>query len=67
MMLNLSILMLFNVKTIKSYFIDQLYCFDDQNGLFILPRQSVLNFLHRMSKLGCASDWHVAGDVTLIL
>ena len=67
MMLNLSIPILCNVKIIESYIIDQQYWIDDYNGLFISPCQSALNFRHRMSKSGYASDWHVAGDATLIL
>ncbi|WP_232787855.1 hypothetical protein [Paraglaciecola sp. MB-3u-78] len=67
MMPNVSIPMLCNMETIESYFIEQQYCLDDYNGLFISSRQSALNFRHRMSKPGYFSDWHVAGDATLIL
>jgi hypothetical protein len=35
--------------------------------LFISPRQSAINFRHRVSKPGYFSDWHVAGDPTLII
>ncbi|MFQ3192587.1 MAG: hypothetical protein ACI936_003739 [Paraglaciecola sp.] len=64
---NINILMLCNVETIQSYFIEQQYCLDDYNGLFISPRQTALNFRHRMSEPGYYSDWHVAGDPTLII
>lgn len=40
---------------------------DDMNGMFISGRQSALNFRHRKSKPGYQSDWHVAGDPTLLL
>ncbi len=40
---------------------------DDMNGMFISNRQSALNFRHRKSKPGYKSDWHVAGDPTLLL
>lgn len=39
----------------------------DFNGMFISERQQSLNFRHRMSKPGYKSDWHVAGDPTLII
>jgi hypothetical protein len=64
---NISIPILCNVKTVHSYFIDQQYCLDDYNGLFISPRQHALNFRHRISESGYYSDWHVAGDPTLII
>jgi hypothetical protein len=64
---NLSIPMLCNVETVASYFIEQQHCLDDYNGLFISPRQSALNFRHRMSEPSYFSDWHVSGDATLIL
>ena len=35
--------------------------------MFISPRQSALNFRHRVSKPGYFSDCHVAGDPTLII
>ncbi|MBO1254707.1 hypothetical protein J3L16_03280 [Alteromonas sp. 5E99-2] len=40
---------------------------DDMNGMFISNRQNALNFRHRKSKPGYQSDWHVAGDPTLLL
>ena len=64
---NLSIPILCNETTIYSYFIEQQYCLDDYNGLFISSRQTALNFRHRVSEPGYFSDWHVAGDPTLIL
>jgi hypothetical protein len=62
---DVSIPMLCNLETIESYFIEQQYCLDDYNGLFISSRQSALNFRHRISK-SYFSDWHVAGDAILI-
>ncbi|MFC3120893.1 hypothetical protein [Agaribacter flavus] len=38
----------------------------DYNGMFISERQSALNYRHRFSESGYESDWHVAGDPTLI-
>jgi hypothetical protein len=35
--------------------------------LFISPRQSALKFRHRASNPGYFSDWHVAGDPTIII
>ena len=37
------------------------------NGMFISNRQTALNFRHRVSEAGYESDWHVAGDPTLII
>ena len=56
-----------NIETEYSYFVDQTYSLEDYNGLFISPRQQALNFRHRMSEPGYFSDWHVAGDPTLLL
>ncbi|MBL4631509.1 MAG: hypothetical protein JKY14_10255 [Paraglaciecola sp.] len=64
---SLSIPILCNTQTERSYFIDQQYSLDDYNGLFISVRQQALNFRHRMSESGYFSDWHVAGDPTLII
>lgn len=36
-------------------------------GMSISEQQSALNFRHRNSKPGYKSDWHVAGDATLII
>lgn len=64
---NLSIPILSNLETIHSHFMEQQYSLDDYNGLFISQRQTALNFRHRMSHPGYFSDWHVAGDPTLII
>lgn len=40
---------------------------NDINGMFISDRQDALNLRHRSSEPGYASDWHVAGDPTLII
>ena len=50
-----------------SSFSEENYPLDDFNGMFISPRQEALNFRHRTSEPGYTSDWHVAGDPTLIL
>ena len=65
--MNLSIPILCNETTIHSYFIEQQYCLDDYNDLFISSRQTALSFHHRVSELEYFSDWHVSGDPTLIL
>ena len=54
-------------KTESSIFTDQVLSLDDYNGLFITPRIDALNFRHRMSEPNYFSDWHVAGDATLII
>lgn len=64
---NLNLPILCNLKTRHSFFIEQQYSLEDYNGLFISPRQTALNFRHRMSYPGYFSDWHVAGDPTLII
>lgn len=63
----ISVPILCNDETESSYFIDQQYNLEDYNGLFISPRQPALNFRHRASDPGYFSDWHVAGDPTLII
>lgn len=50
-----------------SEFTEQQLSLDDYNGLFITPRIDALNFRHRMSQPNYFSDWHVAGDPTLII
>jgi hypothetical protein len=50
-----------------SGFIEQQFSIEDYNGLFISQRQQALNFRHRASEPGYFSDWHVAGDPTLII
>lgn len=66
-MTNLTVPILCNVQTESSYFVDQQYSLEDYNGLFISARQQALNFRHRMSEPGYYSNWHVAGDPTLII
>lgn len=63
----ISVPILCNEKQDLSYFIDQQYSLEEYNGLIISPRQDALNFRHRMSEPGYFSDWHVAGDPTLII
>ncbi len=50
-----------------SIFSEQLLSLEDYNGLFITPRIGAQNFRHRFSKVNYFSDWHVAGDATLII
>lgn len=64
---NLIVPILCNVRTESSYFVDQQYSLEDYGGLFISSRQQALNFRHRMSEPCYFSDWHLAGDPTLIL
>lgn len=64
---NLIVPILCNVETEFSYFVDQQYSLEDYDGLFITSRQQALNFRHRVSEPGYFSDWHLAGDPTLIL
>ncbi len=54
-------------KTGPSKFVTESYSLEDYNGLFITPRMDAANFRHRMSQPGYFSDWHVAGDPTLIV
>jgi hypothetical protein len=63
----LTVPILCNESQDHSYFINQQYSLEDYNGMFISPRQDALNFRHRISDPGYFSDWHVAGDPTLIL
>jgi hypothetical protein len=39
----------------------------NHGGMFISERQQALNFRHRKSDVGYKSDWHTAGDPTLII
>lgn len=66
-MSSLIIPVLCNSISVASYFIEQQYTLEDYNGLLISPRQAALNFRHRVSEPGYFSDWHVAGDPTLII
>lgn len=40
---------------------------DDYNGLFITDRIGAQNFRHRLSEPNYFSDWHMAGDATMII
>ena len=51
----------------RSVFGEKLLGVEDSAGMWITERQDALNFRHRMSEPGYASDWHVAGDPTLII
>lgn len=66
-MQTLTVPVLCNIDTELSYFVDQQYSLEDYDGLFISSRQQALNFRHRMSEPGYFSNWHVAGDPTLII
>jgi hypothetical protein len=50
-----------------SIFTNASFSLEDYNGLFITERQEALNFRYRISEPGYFSDWHVAGDSTLII
>lgn len=50
-----------------SYFVEQNMPLEEFSGMFISQRQQALNFRHRISHVGYQSDWHVAGDPTLIV
>ncbi|GAB2196970.1 cupin domain-containing protein [Sessilibacter sp. MAH4] len=54
-------------QTGASIFTEQFLSLEDYNGLFITPRINALNFRHRLSEPNYFSDWHVAGDATLII
>lgn len=54
-------------QTGASIFTEQSLSLEDYNGLFITPRINALNFRHRLSEPNYFSDWHVAGDATLII
>ena len=51
----------------KSIFTQVDHPLTDHGGMFISERQQALNFRHRMSQVGYKSDWHTAGDPTLII
>jgi hypothetical protein len=50
-----------------SYFSKRTYPLQNVANMFISDRQQALNFRHRKSAAGYQSDWHVAGDPTLII
>ena len=50
-----------------SYFSEKSYELGQLGGMWISEQQSAINFRHRKSLAGYASDWHVAGDPTLII
>lgn len=50
-----------------SVFLEKALTLDDYGGLFITPRVGAENFRHRFSNPDYKSDWHVAGDPTLIV
>ncbi|TBR45121.1 hypothetical protein CBF23_000165 [Marinomonas agarivorans] len=50
-----------------SYFVNETLTLEDYNGLFITSRMDALNFRHRLSKSGYITDWHMAGDPTLLI
>jgi len=53
--------------TSYSVFTDETLSLEDYSGLFITQRIDAQNFRHRMSQPDYYSDWHVAGDATLII
>lgn len=54
-------------KEFESVFTEKQFDLSAYGGMFISPQQSAVNFRYRMSKAGYQSDWHVAGDPTLII
>ncbi|MFT2090649.1 hypothetical protein [Paraglaciecola sp. 2405UD69-4] len=54
-------------ETSFSEFLEEKVSIDDYNGLMISPRISAQNFRHRISEPGYFSDWHMAGDATMII
>lgn len=51
----------------ESYFTQKQIPLFEAGGMYISQRQSVLNFRYRKSLPAYESDWHVAGDPTLIV
>ncbi|MGS2724347.1 hypothetical protein ACVBEJ_11455 [Porticoccus sp. GXU_MW_L64] len=66
-MTNITVPILENPDSGPSLFSEQRLSLEDYNGLIISPRIDALNFRHRVSEPGYFSDWHVAGDPTLIV
>jgi hypothetical protein len=56
-----------NTQEQESIFTSIQISLTDFNGMAISDRQDALNFRHRASEPGYQSDWHVAGDPTLII
>ncbi|MCP4594941.1 MAG: hypothetical protein GY843_00480 [Neptuniibacter sp.] len=54
-------------QTGASIFSEKELTLDDYSGLFITPRIEAENFRHRFSRSDYKSDWHMAGDPTLII
>ncbi|TDF37365.1 hypothetical protein EYS14_14535 [Alteromonadaceae bacterium M269] len=54
-------------ETGKSVFTKVTHPLSNHGGMYISERQQALNFRHRKSAVGYKSDWHTAGDPTLIL
>lgn len=54
-------------ESFQSYFSTMALSLTQVGGMFISERQQALNFRHRRSEVGYESDWHVAGDPTLII
>lgn len=51
----------------KSYFTEKSTELSELGGMYISQRQQTLNFRYRKSLPNYQSDWHVAGDPTLIV
>jgi hypothetical protein len=54
-------------KSGRSIFSQVQHPLTDHGGMYISQRQQALNFRHRKSQVGYQSDWHTAGDPTLII
>jgi len=50
-----------------SFFEEIPFTLDQRGGMWISGQQQALNFRYRKSAVGYTSDWHVAGDPTLII
>ena len=51
----------------QSIFTEVQHQLTSRGELWITEQQEALNFRHRKSPVGYQSDWHVAGDPTLII
>ncbi len=54
-------------KNHHSIFTEVTYEKNNRNGLFLSSQIGAKNFRLRESKVGYSTDWHLAGDATLII
>lgn len=64
---SLNIVVIENPEGGFSLFREEAYSLENFNGMWISERQQAQNFRHRISQPEYFSDWHVAGDPTLII